>query len=105
MASWITPENVITIASHLMNMDKSSFHVEHQRYLESWVFNLREALGQYLQYNNPTVKCFGLSNVDMIEYHFRTLFQYTKAFVDLLTSEAKEALREAVLDQAILNND
>jgi hypothetical protein len=94
---WITPENVVTIASYLMNMDKFSFQEEYQTYFDSWVFNLREALGQYLQYNNPAVKCLGLSNIEMIEYYLRILLTHTKEFINLLTDEAKAKLQEAVL--------
>jgi hypothetical protein len=97
--NWITPENVITIASYLINIDELSIRKEYQFELDTWVFNLREALSQYLQCDNAAKSC--LSNIESMEYHLRTLLEYTKAFVSLFTREAKDQLRRIVLGEEV----
>jgi hypothetical protein len=97
--NWITPENVITIASYLINIDELSIQREYQFELDKWVFNLREALSQYLQCD-PKAKSY-FPKIELIEYYLHSLLEYTKAFVDLLTLEAKGRLRDEVLGESV----
>jgi hypothetical protein len=101
--NWITPETVVTIASYLLNLDEVAIQKTYQFELDAWIFNLREALQQYLgcvrkekeAVLNGTLPT--LSNRMLAEYCLCSLVECTKAFAGFLTLEVKESLQKRVL--------
>jgi hypothetical protein len=83
--------------AYLIHIDELSIRKEYQFELDKWVFNLREALSQYLQCDNKAKAYF--PKIELIEYYLRTLLEYTKAFVSLLTCQAKDQLQQIALGE------
>lgn len=49
----VTPENIMAIAQYLLAIDRHALEEEYQMEFDAWVFNLRELLLQYREYNQP----------------------------------------------------
>lgn len=92
----VTPENIIAVAKYLLAIDRQALAEEHQTEFDAWVFNLRELLLQYSEYNQPRSRLtsLGLSRMDLLEYQLQCLLESVKAFMGLLTPSAKQELKE-----------
>lgn len=98
MSEFINPHNVVRIALYLLNLDISAIEEKYQLDMSPWVSALQDALTRYRNYYQMPLdeRPYGWSNIDLSEYHLKALLEHTKAFIYLLTPEAKSELQHYV---------
>jgi hypothetical protein len=89
----------------LLNLDEVAIQKTYQFKLDTWIFNLREALHQYLECVRKEKRAVldgtlsTLSDRMVAGYCLCSLIECTKAFAGLLTPEAKESLQNAIFQR------